>query len=287
VRRIAFLLAFLGFFSVVSFGQTTQQSPLAQQMPPPLAALNVPSAPQDPEAVSIFNQVLSAAGGSTVIGGIRDYIAIGTVSLVQDTSSQGSITIQARGVSQIRIDANLGTSTVSRIISQGKTLFKKPDGSITQLPPSAKVIPSSDAFPYHTPVFPGAFVLPQQELSAAINNPLCRISYKGIAEINGHSVHHIQVERATPRTLLTKSKPSPYDVKDYFIDASVFQIVAVQETLPKFTVHQVDYANYAVQNGISVPTSIKEEFEGQQLRSIQLNQVTFNSGITDAVFTLQ
>jgi hypothetical protein len=273
VRRILLFLV-AAFFSTtlsvrVASGQTQQST-----TPSP--------APQDPQAVSIFSQALVASGGAIGISAVKDYTATGTVTYDLD-HVEGAVTVQVRGAGQIRVDESLPNGSSSRVVSQGKTFLKGPDGALLELPRTDKVIPSSDIIPYHSPLFPGGLAFPQQELASALNNPLYRISYEGTAHINGLSLHDIRVDRAVHRN----GPPSPYDAKEYFVDPSTFQVVMVQEILPKFLVHQLFYSNYTAENGILIPLSISEQFGGQEFRTIQLTQITFNSGLQDSVFDLK
>jgi hypothetical protein len=72
-----------------------------------------------------------------------------------------------------------------------------------------------------------------------------------------------------------------------FIDTSTFQIVAFRETVPRSPTHEVDYDNYKSVNGVLVPFAISESYGGQVVATIQINQITFNSGLVPSVFSVQ
>jgi hypothetical protein len=283
VRRIVFPLVFAVLFSTSLFGTALAQQQAA-------AATDLPPAPQDPQAVAVLNQAIAVAGGAQALGAVRDYTAAGNVTYHRDQGDQdvqGTVTIIGQGASRVRLDASLPTGVRSWAILRGQTTRKTTDGKISQLPPpKGRVIPSSDALPYHAPMFPGGLVFPYLELVAALNNPSYAVSYKGLVQLDGRSAYDIQVERVMPSSATAKAPASPYDLKDYFIDASTSQVLMTQETVPKFVVHRIRYSDYRPVGGVLAPFSISEELGGQHTWDIELNQIGFNSGVRDSAFVL-
>jgi hypothetical protein len=268
LRYAPFVLAFLAPVSM-----RAQQAPSSTTAPP---------APQDPQAVSVLNQVLTIGGGVTAIKAVADYTGSGNIIYHWAEDVQGSVTIMGlRG--EFRLDASLSTGTRSWSVSQGIVVIKDEKGAISRFAPQTNA-PSSDAFPYQTPLFASSLGVPYWQLATALNNPIFQISYQGVVPLDGRSVHHIQVQRVLPQQV---GSTSEYRTKDFFIDASTLQIVMTQDTVPKHVIHQVRYAAYTAVNGILVPFSISEEMSGQPTWSIQLTQMTFNSGLQDSAFVLQ
>jgi hypothetical protein len=252
------------------------------------------TAPQpihDPQAVNVVGQALNVAGGASAISSIKDYTASGNVTYHWGQGVNGTVTLTGRGLYQLRMDANLPAGIRSQTISDGRTGIKKEDGTLSWFPKEAvvpgqrpKPTPSSDALPYHAPMFPGGLALPYQELAAVLNNPQFKISHKGIVQVDGRSVYDIQVQRVVPKLA---GPVSEFRIKDFFIDVSTSQVVMTRDLVPKHTVHEIRYSDYRPANGVLFPFSISEEIAGQKTWEIQLNNATFNTGLQDSAFVLE
>ena len=144
--------------------------------------------------------------------------------------------------------------------------------------------PSSVPFPYQTPLFPSSIAFPYHQLTVALASPTFSISYKGIVQVDGHSVHDIEVQRVSAGGV---DPMSQYHAREFFIDATTFQIVMTQDLVPKNVTHQIHYSNYTAVSGVLVPFAITEDLDGQATWTIQLSQMTFNAGLQDTAFVLQ
>jgi hypothetical protein len=241
------------------------------------------NATQDPQAVSVLNQALSVAGGATAHRAVTDYTGSGTITYHGNPDVQGTVSIKALNSVAIRIDATLPTGVRSWAVHDGVATTKHENGarSVAANPPNA---PSSDAFPYQTPLFPSSIAFPYRQLTNILVNPSFSVSYNGMTQVDGHSVHDIQVQRVSAGGI---DPMSQYHVREFFIDTTTFQIVMTQDLVPKNTVHQIHYSNYTPVSGVLVPFAITEDLGGQSTWTIQLNQVSFNSGLQDSTFVLQ
>jgi hypothetical protein len=260
-----------------------QPQPITPQQTQPVAIL--PPATKDPLAVSVLNQSLSGAGGALAIKAVADYTATGNIIYHWNPEVQGGVTVRGLGLGQLRVDANLPRGMHSSVISGGQTSTKAEDGAVSQYPPPYPV-PSSDAFPYQPPMFPGSLVLPHTQLAAVLNDPLFSISDKGVVQIDGHAVHDIQAQMVFPGQTQPDNM-AEYQIIDFFIDTSTIQLVMIQDNVPKHIVHQIRYSDYKTVSGVLVPFSIGEEMGGQKTREIRLDQASFNTGLQDAEFSLR
>jgi hypothetical protein len=274
VRR-GVLVCFL-FFAVSAEAQQTQPTQTSQPQSP---------APQDAQAVSVLTQALTVAGGLPAIEAIADYTATGNVTYHWNPEEQGSVTIRGLGQIEIRIDSILPSGQHSEAIHDGQTARKKPNEKLWQYPPPYPV-PSSEAFPYQPPMFPGSFALPQAQLVVVLNGARFSILYKGIVALDGKSVHDIGVQRVLPGATQPDSMAEYHSI-DFFIDSSSLQVVMTQDSVPNHIIHQIRYSDYRPVNGVLVPFSITEQMGGQKTRDIQLNQVNFNGSLQDSDFVLQ
>jgi len=241
-------------------------------------------APKDPQAVSVVNQALIVAGGIPAISAIADYTATGNITYHWNPEAQGTVNVRGLGFDKIRVDASLPSGVHSLVISAGQTTTKNKDGAVSQYPPPYPV-PSSDAFLYQPPMFPGSLVLPHTQLTVVLNNPRFSISYKGIVQLDGNSVHDVQVQPILPGQTQPDSM-TEYHTIDFFIDTTTLQLVMTQDNVPKHIVHQIRYSDYRNVGGVQVPFSIGEQMGGQKTRDIQLSQISFNTGLQDSDFAL-
>jgi hypothetical protein len=242
-------------------------------------------APQDPQAVSALNQALAATGGAAAIKAIADYTATGNVTYHWNPEEQGSLTVQALRLIDIRFDSNLPSGLHSESIHDGQTSTKNPDGYVRRYPPSHP-ISSDEAFPYQAALFPGTLLLPQSMLAFVTSNPRFKISYSGIVQVDGIPVHDIRIQLILPNAAQADVM-AEYHTIDFFIDPSTNLVTMTQDSIPIHVIHQVRYSNYARVSGVAVPFSISETVAGQHTRDIQLSQISFNSGLQDAAFDLQ
>lgn len=257
--------------------------PLNAQQTQPSTATAAPAS-QDPQAVTVLNQALTLGGGAPTFKAITDYTGSGNISYHGNPDVQGTVTIKGLGSIAVRLDATLPNGVRSWAIHDGVSTLKKENGTISQFAATNPNVPSSDAFPYQTPIFPSSLAFPYRQLTNVLANPSFSISYKGIVQIDGHSVHDIQVQRVATGGV---DPMSPYHAREFFIDTSSFQIVMTQDFVPKNITHQIHYSNYTAVSGILVPLAMTEDMGGQATWNIQLSQMTFNSGLQDSAFVLQ
>jgi hypothetical protein len=261
------LIAIL-LLSLPLLAQLSQQGKTA----PPQNTAAPPPAPRDPMATTVVNQALAAAGGINAVSAIQDYSASGNVTYHWQEDVQGTVNIIALGQIAFRIDATLPTGVRSWSIDRSTYQTKNEQGVV--MPVRGQI-----------PISPTSLVIPYLHLVLALQNAPYRFTYQGMIQLNGRSVHDVQV--APVFSSNPQSPTNQWLTKDYFIDASTFQIVQTQDRIgPRRIVHTLLYSDYMPQNGVLVPFSITEEDAGQQTWSILLDQVSFNSGLQESKFGL-
>jgi hypothetical protein len=243
-------------------------------------------APQDAQAVSALNQTLAVAGGTAAIRAIQDYTATGTISYFSQQDAQGPVTIEGMNGTEFRMDANLPVGTRSWAVADGVITTKNEKGMVWSMAPKSPV-PSSDAYPFQTPFFPASIAFPVRQVAALVGNPSYSLSYKGISQVDGHSVHDVQIQRGPSAAVSSGGLTLPLRTREIYIDTATLEIVAVSDTLPKNIPHALHYSAYQVTGGILMPFSIAEEVGGQQSWTVQLNHVNFNKGLQEATFAIR
>jgi len=225
---------------------------------------------KDTQAVNLVSQALAMAGGKLAINAIDDYTATGQIIYHFAQDAQGAVTVRACGFDQIRIDANLPAGVRSQISNRGEDAIRTEDGAVGWSG-------------IQTPFAPTRLILPQLLLATALDSPGYKLSYLGLKDLEGHSVHDVQLQliqfgEADSRT--------EYRTIEFFLDASTFQILMMQDTVPRSKVRQVRYSGYKFASGILVPSSIKESIDHRATWEIQLANISLNSGLTDFDFQL-
>lgn len=265
------LACVLCFVLVLPFAVAAQQSTQPSQ-----TQSTAPT--RDPQAISVVTQSLTAAGGAQAVTAIGDYKATGTVTYFwAGQEVTGSTTIQGRGTNQFRIDSTLSSGTYTLVVSNGAGVVKDIRGVTSH-------ISSKNA------LTKGNLSFPLAELATRLQDTTVSITSLGLVTYNGHQANQIRTERIlaidnTPGQALSK-----FTTRDFFIDPETFQVLGTQDTVypdnpaAQGSPHQILFSNYQTVNGILVPFTISELVGGQQTWTIQLTQISFNSGLSDADF---
>jgi hypothetical protein len=267
--RLGVLLCTL-LFTIPLRAQLTQ-APTAPTQDP--TATTLPPVTKDAQAVSAVNQALIIAGGIPAITAITDYTATGSITLHMDVDKdvQGSVTVRGSGLGDLRLDLNLPSGISSRAIAGGQVSEKAEDG----------VVRGSFDQP---PMLASRFVIPYLPLAPLLNSAGYSVTYKGVVQIDGATVHDIQIQRIAPG--LVDPTNSRALTVDFFIDPTNFQVVMTRDIVFRRLTRELRYSDYRVTNGVLLPFTISEHIEGQSRSLIQLNQIQLSTGLTESDFQL-
>ncbi len=241
----------------------------------PTATTNAPQ--RDPQAVTILQQSLILAGGVSTVGALADYTASGTInyhSAGQDVA--GGVAVWGRGFDQLRMDVTMPTGVRSWVASHGKAFEKAEDGTVSQVLGLSFISPSSLIFPYI-------------QLVQALKDKSFSIEFKGLTTVDGNSAYDIRVRRgfALPDGTVQTTEIGALDV---FIDATSSRIIMTRDEVrpPRNSAegppHEMRFSDYRSINNVLVPFSVSEVIGGQSTWQIQLNNFSFDSGLTDSNF---
>ena len=233
---------------------------------------------RDPQAITLLTQALNAAGGTAAVGSIQDFTGTGNVTFYwagQDVP--GSIIFKGRGTTQFRLDASTASGNLTVIANNGAGSVARPDGTtaVLSLPVTLNL---------------GSATLQVLNIAAALGDSSMSILNEGSSTYNGTQVTVVRVERALPSTGSSNPIPDTASARDLFIDSNTHLILAVRDrAYPKdgigpTTPHDLVFSDYQNVNGVLVPFAIKEEIDGQVTMTVQLSQVTFNTGLSDSNF---
>jgi hypothetical protein len=233
---------------------------------------------RDPEAVAILTTAIKIAGGAGPLSAVEDYVATGTITYYWGSEGvTGNVTIKGRGTGQYRLDADLPEGERSWIVNQGSGSVKEANGTITP-------IESDNALNVDSLTFPFAYLV------SALQDPNTSITYVALETQNGAQVQHIRMWKVFPAPLNQDPLASRLTMRDFFIDANTFLVDGSQDSLhPKdksgvSLPHTLQFSDYHAVNGLQIPFLVTESGQGGPTSKVQLNQITFNSALSDGDF---
>lgn len=243
-----------------------------------LAAQQPTTVQRDPQAMAILTQCLNAGGGMQAISAIQDVTATGTITYSgMDQSPQGSVTIKSLGLNRFRLDASLPDGLHSYVVGKDKTFHKNPDGSMSPMPPLNVVKPASVPFPlFH--------------VLAAVQDSSYFITYGGLVTRNGQQLHDILVQKTFSRNEDPSGRLTDVVKANLYIDPTSLTVLCIEDRAyrtdgePGDVSHEIQFGNYQIIDGISAPLAAIEFLGGQKLSTIQLTQISFNSGLAESDF---
>jgi hypothetical protein len=234
---------------------------------------------QDPQAVAVLTQSLNAAGGASAISAVQDYTGVGNITYNwAGAQVQASATVESMGVTTFRVDSSLSNGTRTWAVDGLSGVLIAPDG--TRQPSS-----------FYNLATTGSLTLPALRVASILQSTATSIAYVGQVTINGNTAY--QIHCVLPANSSAPPAPSlpAFGAFDLFIDSTSFLVDSLQETAYSdanfqisFT-HEIDYSNYQTVGGLAAPFGITETVGGQQTWSISLSSLSFNSGLTESVFT--
>jgi hypothetical protein len=237
-----------------------------------------PAPARDQQAVSILTQCLSAAGGLPAVTAILDFKATGSVTYYwAGQEATGTTIVKGRGTTQFRIDSAVSSGNYTLLVNNLSGELKDIRGRTTPIT-------------FANAVNKGNLIFPLAEIANRFPDTTVGITYVGLVTLNGQQVHQI----STRRVLMTDTGRGQFmntlTRRDFFIDPQTSQVVATLDQGHPDNKDQIDFphvmlfSNYQTVNGILVPFSITERVAGQTTWTMQLSQITFNSGLGDTDF---
>lgn len=242
--------------------------------------LAVPVAAQDPpkrdvQALAVLQASLQAMGGRLP----DDSTAEGTVNLVEGSKTQsGTIRILTRGKDQTFEE--IQTADEHRTVTFSRGQAKHSDAESVE-PSSVELAASSQALDFLLPF-----------LFGALENTDFSFEYVGLEKVEGQEVHHIRLQN----TFLSQRRLkdiAPLTEKHVWISATsnlpvkvAYERRAARGAHPSIplTINFSDYRNIA---GILYPFRIEKTFNGSPWAAIVIDQVRFNSNLSDSQFKVE
>lgn len=229
---------------------------------------------RDPRAVALVQEAIAAMGTIPT-----DSTATGTIQVVEGSSSQ-------TGTIQI---LTLGTNATSEIVSlpSGERGVVYSSETARETTGTQSAIASLEAV-----VTDQSSDFPLPLLSSLLANPDEAVHYVGAEALNGTSVQHVQMWDSFA------SKPhlqrlATFSERDIWIDSASGLPLKIAYsrrieggTAPAIPM-EVEFSNYKNINGVLYPLQIQKSCNGTPWQTIDIQNVSFNSGLTEAQFQVQ
>src|SRR5437660_2303205 len=237
----------------------------------------------DPQALAFAAQsIVALTGGNPV----ADVALTGNATWIAGSDTEtGSVTLQAKGTSESRIDLTL---------TNGLRTDIRNDTAST--PQGESIASDGILHPWalHNCWINSSWFFPALSFLSAASDPTIIFSYIGQEVRGGESVQHIQVYR-----YLTGQKPTPIaltqqlSTTDLYLDSATLLPAAIT-----FNTHpdddggtniaiEIDFSNYQAINGIAVPMHIQKLIFNGLALDIVVTGAVFNSGLPDTLFATQ
>jgi hypothetical protein len=237
----------------------------------------VPSS--NPQALAVLSSVLGAAGGSA-LGSLQDFTASGAITYFwAGQQVAGTVTLRGKGLDEFRMDAVLPDGTRSWAVNHGVGNLMAEGGTETTIPG-------------HNAANLGSLSFPFLWLAGATANSQTTISSEGAATVNGIQAIVIRVQRHYAASYDPSGLIAQLTTRDFFIDPTTLLILKMEimthpaKTFSVSLPEDLYFSNYQHVSGVLVPFSIEDTVNGQEIWSVQLSSIGFNSGLSDSVFSL-
>jgi len=244
------------------------------------------SAPQTtvsaPQATALLQQALAAlSGGQSIsdvtLSGTAQYIAgpdeeLGTAVLKAIAAGASSVNLSLPSGTRIEIQ-NCSTMPPSGT-------WSGPDGL-------------SHPIAFHNLLTGPAWFFPAFTVAQGLSSSGYVASYIGSETRNGQAVQHVSLSQASLLPNLPGGPSSTHlSQVDFFLDSTTFLPAAIT-----FNIHpdnnllldipvEIDFSHYASVSGAEVPYHIQKYINNSLALDLQLQNATFNSGLTVGSFSL-
>jgi hypothetical protein len=237
----------------------------------------------DPKAVALAAQAIAALTNGVAVSDLTlNGNATWTAGLDKET---GSVTLQAKGTGESRIDFRLSGGARTEIrndatgFPQGELIAS--DGTV-------------QPWPQHNCWINASWFFPTLSILAASSDPSVIFGYVGLETRNTGSVQHIRAYRYVPakRPAMVAVIQS-LSTEDIYLDSASLLPVAFsfnshpEDDEATNVLIEVDFFDYQPVNGVLVPMHVQRLINGGLALDVAVTGVVLNSGLADAPFSIQ
>ena len=243
---------------------------------PPAYAQQPSTAPtQDPQAISIVQKSVNAMASAVP----SDSTANGSMEIVAGSqTTEGTVQILTKGTAESSVQSTGPSVTTTLIYANGQA-NETVNGAVNVL--SLERIQTAQAAEYPLPL-----------LLSILNNPDTSLQYVGLETSNGESLNHVKSWNTFASQPGLQSLAT-FSTRDIWFDTTSGLPVRVSFTrcdaqgATAGIAVDVFFSNYQISSGVAYPFSIQESLNGTPWATITIQNVAFNTGLTDASFPIQ
>lgn len=229
---------------------------------------------RDPKAVAVIETALAATGGAWP----ADVLATGRVTKEAGAESKpGTITLKFRGVDQSIEETTFPDGTQKFTFSKELAAEKQDD--------------KEDMVSMELAATSQSATLPIPLLLSFLNDKNGVLEYVGSETIGAEQAHHIRLSKSYAGRAKLEHL-TEFTTRDVWVaeKTGVPLRIAYQRRSGRGAVAaiavEVAYADWRAVSGLLVPHRIEEKLNGSLWRTMQIEQVALNTGLTDTAFAL-
>lgn len=237
-------------------------------------AQNSPSS--DPLAISLAQQSVAALSGGAAIGDVT--MNANVISIIGSDKETGTGIFAAKGMNESRVDLQLSRGTRSDVRNMTNTVpggaWKKDGGTIT-------------TYVQQNCWVDAAWFFPALSSLAQASNQNFVFKYVGQEQHGGVNVQHIRVFQNLSRDFPRLSTMEFYLDSVSSVPVAIAFYVHADDDMNTNIPSEIRFANYQPVSGIQVPFHFQRILIGGVVLDATVTSAAFNTGLQDAVFTLQ
>jgi hypothetical protein len=263
---------------VVSAGliqQSTADSDAAQ----PEAAVPV-LATKDPAAATLAQRSLTAMSGANGMGGYRDSIMTGTLTLGADKPRTFSVVIKSLGTRQVRVELSDAEGTRVRTLSAGQAFIQYPNGKIRKMLMN-NTVPERVS---HLPIF--SLLAETSDATVIIENVgTSKTADGGPADVI--ALRPIPVPGFTQQDLDATTTKTLFYINQASGLVTKTEYLLFAETNPRDTTKVETYfSDFRLIDGVQVAFHQVTYEDGKLTEDLRFDTAKFNVGLSDIEFVL-
>ncbi len=239
--------------------------------------------PRDPQAVSVLEMSLAAMGGHAAVAQIRDAVARGRFQAMPDSVAKSGVFIWKHmwvgGAFEFRREMELDADSTHRtiVVSGHGNPTASYHGNRIELPEAAALEP--------------AVHLPCRVLLSLLENPEYVVSAPSVTVLDdGRRAIQIHIE------LVGDPETRVVSAQDWFVDPNTWVVLRLEYRVPlvpdptstkpsqETLLIAVDYAQFRAIGSVVVPFTMAVYERGRKVGTVELESVTFNTGLAAVEF---
>jgi hypothetical protein len=133
-------------------------------------------------------------------------------------------------------------------------------------------------------------VLPIRLVELALSDRATTILGGTLVTWNATQAYYVHLEPSSEESVRSQSIHPGVGALDLYIDANSYQIVGVSEQILAMNdsrqsyLHEIIFSSYTLTNNIALPFKITERINHQETRSISIESMSLNAGVSEARF---